>query len=158
MNNTGWHLEDHDPAAVAMPYTRKAGEAVAIGHYGYPDYPDGQLRSTVVDLGLFAASFLGGGELHGTRILSEDSVASMFTPPLPAFDDQGVFWFTGTMRDHTYWGHSGGDQGVQTDLKIFPESGFAIVVLMNTDNAVAWTGLMHVEREMIKKAELLLAE
>jgi hypothetical protein len=45
---------------------------------------------------------------------------------------------------------------VQTDLKIFPEAGFAFALLINTDQSQAWTGLMQIERELIKKAEILL--
>ena len=37
-----------------------------------------------------------------------------------------------------------------------PESGFGIAILINTDQSVAWTGLMQIERELIKKAEDLL--
>ena len=156
MTHTGWHLEDHVVAEVAVPYTRSNGELVAVPHYGYPDYPDGQLRSSVADLGRYAAALLSQGSLDGEQLLTPESVDALFTPPLSAYEDQGVFWFRGEMRGHACWGHSGGDLGVQTDLKLFPESGFGIAILINTDQSVAWTGLMQIERELIKKAEDLL--
>ena len=31
---------------IAMPYHWKEGTFVAYGQYGYPDYPDGELRTT----------------------------------------------------------------------------------------------------------------
>ena len=156
MVNSGWHLADHDLATVAVPYTRSGGSLVPVSHYGYPDYPDGQLRASVADLGRYAAALLSGGALDGQSILTPQSVESLFTPPLVDFEDQGVFWFKSEMRGHTAWGHSGGDLGVLTDLKIFPEAGFAFALLINTDQSQAWTGLMQIERELIKKAEKLL--
>ena len=118
--------------------------------------PDGQLRASVADLGRYAAALLSGGALDGQSILTPQSVETLFTPPLVDFEDQGVFWFKSEMRGHTAWGHSGGDLGVLTDLKIFPEAGFAFALLINTDQSQAWTGLMQIERELIKKAEKLL--
>ena len=156
MTNSGWHLEDHDIASVAVPYTRSGNDLVPVSHYGYPDYPDGQLRASVADLGRYAAALLSGGALDGKSILEPQSVEALFTPPLAAYEDQGVFWFKSEMRGHTAWGHSGGDLGVLTDLKIFPEAGFAFALLINTDQSQAWTGLMQIERELIKKAEKLL--
>jgi CubicO group peptidase (beta-lactamase class C family) len=156
MTNSGWHLEDHDVASVAVPYTRSGTSLVPVSHYGYPDYPDGQLRASVADLGRYAAALLSGGQLDGDFILSTESVNRLFSPPLNTYPDQGVFWFKSEMRGHTAWGHSGGDLGVQTDLKIFPEAGFAFALLINSDQSQAWTGLMQIERELIKKAEKLL--
>ena len=49
MANTGWHLADHDPALVAMPYYPTTDGFEPYGHYGYPDYPNGQLRASPAD-------------------------------------------------------------------------------------------------------------
>ena len=156
MSNSGWHLRDLNPAKVAVPYTGSAGHREAVTHYGFPDYPSGQLRSSVLDLGKYAAGYLSWSDAEGRRILSEDSVSALFTPPLAGFDDQGLYWRSGEWRGHRYWRQSGGDIGALTDLRIFPEAGFAIAVLINSNDSLAWHGIFHIQRELIKKAEKLL--
>ena len=52
MNNTGWHLSDFaDVHSVALPYYFENEQPISYGHFGYPDYPDGQLRSQCTRLG-----------------------------------------------------------------------------------------------------------
>jgi hypothetical protein len=139
-----------------MPYANTTSQAEAIGHYGFPDYPSGQLRSSVLDLGKYAAGYLTGVGADGKRILSEENTSTLFSPPLSDLDDQGLYWRSGEWRGHRYWRQSGGDRGALADLRIFPESGFAIGVLINSNTSMAWHGMFHIERELIKKAEKLL--
>src|SRR5678810_801683 len=48
MTRTGWHLADVSRSEVAMPYrwSPDLDKFIPYGHYGYPDYPDGALRTT----------------------------------------------------------------------------------------------------------------
>jgi len=152
MENTGWHLSDfEDRAGVAMPYWKRDGDEVAIGHYSYPDYPSGQLRSSPADLGRFMAMMLGGGTLDGVRLLEASTVDLALADVLEDHEGQGVFWY-----DVGGWGepascHSGSDYGVSTDLCLLPESGIGIAVLANTHLRGVWKAIGEVE-------ELLLAE
>jgi len=152
MKNTGWHLDDfEDRTAVAMPYWKRDGDYVAIGHFSYPDYPSGQLRSSPADLGLFMAMMLQGGTLDGVQVLEEETVALALDDVLEDHEGQGVFWY-----DVGGWGepascHSGSDYGVSTDLCLLPESGVGIAVLANTHVKGVWKAISDVE-------ELLLAE
>ena len=50
-----------------------------IGHYGYADYPSGQLRTSAIDLAKFLILFSNGGSYQGTRILEEETVNLMKT-------------------------------------------------------------------------------
>jgi len=136
LDHTGWHLADHDLAQVAIPYDNWGGSYTAYGHYGYPDYPDGQLRSSAADLGRFLLAYDLGGQLDGSRILTEESVAQMWERQvLEVEPSQGLFWYWSTEFGADLIGHDGGDYGVATSMYLDPETGIGIVTLANVD----WT-------------------
>jgi CubicO group peptidase (beta-lactamase class C family) len=136
MTNTGWHLADFELNDVAMPYEWFDGSFVAYGHYGYPDYPDGQLRASAADMGRFLAAISAGGELGGERILEQATVEQMLSPQVPDVDPtQFIYWYGTTLAGRNVVGHNGGDDGVATDLYFAPDTGIGVILLMNTD----WT-------------------
>ncbi len=125
MTHTGWHLADFDADEVAMPYWKRAGgdDFEPYGHYGYPDWPDGQLRASARDMGAFAAAWLND-DLVGaqTRELALSSLTE-------ADSTQGFFWY----QDGPYWAHAGADQGAATAIYLDPVTGDAAVVMINMD-------------------------
>jgi len=136
MKRTGWHLEDFDAATVAMPYEVVGGNFKTDGHYGYADYPDGQLRSSISDIARFLAAISNGGEIDGAEVLTKESVATLLTAPVPGVDKgQFVFWYESTIAGQKVIGHNGGDIGVATQVSFSPETGTGVIVLMN----VSWS-------------------
>ena len=134
MTNTGWHLADHDPDLVAMPYSYAGSQYEAYGHFGYPDYPDGQLRSSAADLARFMLTYIQGGELDGQRILETDTISNMWEALLPDLEPtQGIFWYWDSYWGRDLIGHNGSDYGTATDMYYEPDTGVAIIVLCNTD-------------------------
>ena len=131
MTNTHWHLADFpDVDVIAMPYDE---DGEPYGHYGFPTWPDGQLRTSVNDIGRFVGAVLNGGELDGVRILQPKTVDAMLEPWLPETDPyQGWFWALGVEPGTA--GHSGGDDGVSTNLEIDLNAGLGIVLLTNSDS------------------------
>ncbi len=136
MEHSGWHLADHDVDSLAVPYEMRGGEPRAVAHYGYPDYPDGQLRSSVVDLAVFTAAVMNGGALGDARILSEALNAEMLTEQEFGGSGQGIIWYQWELSGRDVWGHNGGDTGVATEIAFDPTTGVGVLVLVNTD----WTG------------------
>ena len=136
MNNTAWHFSDFNPAQVAIPHNFQNGTYNGINHYGFADYPNGQLRSTVMDLGNYMIAFLNGGTLGNNSILSSTSVSEMLSLQIPAIDSvSGLNWYK-TKLYHSggetmVWGHSGGEQGVSTYLYIDPQHDLGICLLTN---------------------------
>jgi CubicO group peptidase (beta-lactamase class C family) len=152
MSNTGWHLADFDPDDVAMPYKWSGGEFAAYGHYGYPDYPDGQLRSSVSDLSRFLIAIMQGGVLDGTRILEQATIETMLTPQVPAIaPTQMVYWYQTEIDGRTVIGHNGGDDGVATEMFFDPELRIGVILLMNVDRTT-------VVEDAAAKIEVLLFE
>ena len=147
MNNTGWHLADFDATTVAMPYEVVGGAYATDGHYGYADYPDGQLRSSVTDIARFLAAISSDGTLDGAQVLSKNSVKELLAPQYPEVDSgQFVFWYETTIAGRKVIGHNGGDIGVATQISFSPETNIGVIVLMN----VSWSDKVTAAAEAVQ--------
>jgi CubicO group peptidase (beta-lactamase class C family) len=136
MKRAGWHLADVPARDVAMPYRWKAADRryEAFGQYGYPDYPDGALRTTARALGAHMGMVMGRGRWNGTRVLTKASVDELLHPQLPGIvGGQGLIWYRFALHGRTLWGHNGGDQGVATVAFFDPRKNVGVAVLANSD-------------------------
>ena len=136
MEKTAWHMADLDSNEVARPYSYSNGNFIANPHYGFADYPDGQLRSSISDLANYMIAFLNGGTLGSNAILSPSSVSEMWTPQIPSIESkQGLNWYKELLYhsggETLLWGHNGGELGVSTDMYVDPESNIGLCVLSN---------------------------
>ena len=59
-----------------MPYklNKEAGSFEPYFQYGYPDYPDGALRTSAANLARWLAAFMNYGSLEGVRVLERSTV------------------------------------------------------------------------------------
>ncbi len=168
MHNSGWMLSDLDLSVHVTPYTWVAqgeargsswagipldvirpdgpppNESLAEGFnanclYNHPNYPDGFMRTSVAELGLYARMLLNRGKLNSVRLLQKDTLATMFTADRVTGDDThktrwGLTWHAGVQVDgHPVWGHGGSDPGVSTDLLVALDQGLAVIVFANTN-------------------------
>lgn len=137
MNNTSWFLNGLDINKVAIPYEWQGGQYSAYDHYGFADYPNGQLRLSILDLGQYMNAFLQNGTLDGNEILSSTAVAEMLRLQVPNLNaTQGLKWYQEKVNLNgggrvTLWGHNGGEDGVSTDMYINPDNGIGVAVLSN---------------------------
>ncbi|MFT5679493.1 MAG: CubicO group peptidase (beta-lactamase class C family) [Myxococcota bacterium] len=153
MEQTGWHLADFDESTVAVPYEWYSNDWHGLAHYGYPDYPDGSLRTGAEQLSRFLAMFANGGALGETRILSSDTVAEMQQAHYPNLDDtQGLIWYDWSLDGRTVTGHNGGDYGASTEMG-FTADGVGFVVLMNGEGRNRT--LENIEEAMLEAAQSL---
>ena len=138
MTQTSWHLAGLHRRSLAMPYAYDwdTGGFDPYGHYGYPDYPDGLLRTSASQLATFLMAFIGDGELYGTRILEPATVQEMRRIQFPELAPwQGLIWFYETDNTgHVLLGHNGGDLGVATVMFYRPEDGVGVIVLTNGES------------------------
>ena len=127
MNNTSWYLAQFDTNDVARPYQWIGGQYEPYAHYGFADYPDGQLRSNILDLANFLIAVMQDGSFNGQQLLSGASINEMLTAQIPSLDaTQGLNWYQeeiyltggGTVQ---VWGHNGGESGVSTDMYFNPQ-------------------------------------
>jgi len=149
MTDTGWHLADIDTSVLAMPYGGSPGSYVPYGHYGYPDYPDGALRTSVVQLARFLAANMGDGSLGPARILEAGTLELMRTVSAPSIaPDQGLVWYYEPSLGDDVIGHNGGDDGVSTDMYYRLSDGVGIIVLTNGE--ARWGPMLAIEAEMFE--------
>jgi CubicO group peptidase (beta-lactamase class C family) len=134
MHRAGWHLADVPAGDVAMPYRWSRDEArhVAIGQFGFPDYPAGTLRTTAPQLARHLGMMMNGGRWGGARVLQRATVREMLRSQIPGITDgQGLLWYRTRSRGRTLIGHDGGDKGVATVAFYDRRAGTGVVVLAN---------------------------
>jgi hypothetical protein len=128
MTESSWFLRGLDPSHIAMPYDSSLHP---IGHYGYPNYPAGQLRTSAPQLARFLLMFAQNGQC-GQRVLQERTVKEMSTRQFADVEtDQGLIWFYESRGATTVLGHNGEDQGMSTDMYFDPTTGNGYVLLAN---------------------------
>ena len=129
MSNTHWFLRDfEDISSIAFPYDPEYPE---LTHYGYPTYPDGQLRSSANDMAKFLAAMMNGGQLNGAKILEPQTLEAMLEPQFKNAEqdeDQSLFW----AFKKGLIGHAGGDPGALAYLYWNPITRLGAVVMGNT--------------------------
>ena len=117
-----------------MPYHETHNGWRPWGLYGYPDYPDGQLRTSARQLGSFLAIFMNYGSYRGVRVLRHESVAEMRRNQFPGVaHHQGLIWYRWQVAGRHLMGHIGGDWGVSTFMFFSPDPDVGAIVLANGD-------------------------
>jgi CubicO group peptidase (beta-lactamase class C family) len=164
MPETSWYLADIDTTRHVIPYTYIAPDGKVRGPswggvdqgvirepgatgklaagmqpnclYNHPNFPDGFLRTSVVQLSRYARAYLGEGKLGARRILSERAVRELLAEQFSEGQRvQGLTWYASTrnIRGHRAWGHGGSDPGINTDLRIIREEAIGAIAFMNTN-------------------------
>jgi len=135
MYETAWFLSQLDINNIAMPYYWQGTAYVPYGHFGYSDYPAGQLRTSSLQLAKFLIAFQQYGMIDTVRVLDSTTVALMTTIQYPQLNQhQGLVWYESFLDGRWIWGHSGGDQGVITRMGYYPAEGTAAIVLTNGES------------------------
>jgi CubicO group peptidase (beta-lactamase class C family) len=133
MKNTSWLLSGlQDTTLIARPYSWISGAYEDNGLYGYPDYPDGQLRTNVTALARFMTMYMQYGIYNGVRLLDSSTVAYMLQSQTPIDPGQGiVFYSASSSNGDLLWGHNGGDAGVNTAMYFSMVKKTGAIVLTN---------------------------
>ena len=132
MENTHWFLSEFDDInEIAVPYDTW-GNGAAINHYGYPDYPDGQLRSSIRDVANWLLMAANDGHFAGVDVLAPLLIDNAMSPHFN--NDQGLIWYSESLDSDIVWGHNGGDQGVSSDILVSKENQIGIGLITNGDD------------------------
>ena len=104
-------------------------------HYGYSDYPSGQLRTTSNNLAKFMSVYMNEGIYNGIRILESETIELIKTIHYPLVNSmQGLMWYYKGQNGRTLFGHNGGDVGSSTDMFISFSDNLGVVLLTNSNN------------------------
>jgi len=140
MEETGWLLWGIDINHVAYNYFSDESvpsKRIRLYHKGWPGYPDGGLRSSVVEFSNFVSMMLNKGKYKGKQILTHSTVEEIFTAqdvdvssvprePVPV-DGIGLTWHILKTGSANYFYHAGGGTGISS------------IVLMDLENKAAST-------------------
>jgi CubicO group peptidase (beta-lactamase class C family) len=136
MHQSGFRLADVTTPNLAMPYRLddETGAFVPYFQYGYPDYPDGALRTSAHHLAAWLAAFMNDGAFDGARVLRRDTVREIRRNQLRDVVSwhQGLIWYGASPRGYFRIGHTGGDFGVSTRMFFRPDRRLGVVSLTNS--------------------------
>lgn len=145
MNDAYWFLADipHDNIAQPHELPSKSNELASpklFKHYGYADYPSGQIRTTASDYGRFLQLMLQQGMVNDTPFISKELIEEFLRIQYPAIDKhQAVAWNYNEFDNFIYYllmprlpSHTGGDPGVATAVSFDPENGIGAIIFTNS--------------------------
>ena len=120
-------------------------------HYGYSDYPSGQLRTTSNSLAKFMGSYINNGIFNGNRILEAETVEMIKSIPYPNINSgQGLIWYYKNANGRNLFGHNGGDTGVSTEMFISFSNNLGVVLLTNSNS---YNAMIQIENAVFDFAE-----
>ncbi len=132
MTKTEWRLANTPIVELAVPYSPDI--TGSNPHYTFPDYPNGGLRTNVLDLSKFLRMVIQNGALNGVQILSSSSMTSMKTLQFGSAEQCLSFYYE-TINGKQVLGHSGGEKGVTTLMFYDPNTNVGVNVFCNDDDA-----------------------
>lgn len=145
MNNSFWFLKDIHHENIARPHKLpekkwEQSEPQVLKHYGYPDFPDGQLRTTVSDYAQILKLLLDKGSIDGFQFLKKETVDKFLSIQFPDVNKwQAIAWNYNEFENWLYYlfmphlpSHTGGDPGVATVISFNPKTRTGAIVFLNS--------------------------
>ena len=145
MEQAYWFLADIPHRNIARPHEMPNKhtdfkEPKVLNHYGYPDYPDGQIRTTAADYSRFIQLFLNDGMVNGKQFLSKTSIDDFLKVQYPnKFKYQAIAWNYNEFDNWIYYllmprlpSHTGADPGVATVVSFDPENKIGAIIFTNS--------------------------
>ena len=145
-------------ADVAQPHQEIDGTLRRIPYREIDNIgPAGSINSNVTDMSHWVQMLLDGGTYGGHRLLSQDTVAQLFTPqtimplespwtlftPASNFLDYGLNWLIFDYHGHKMVQHAGNIDGMTAMVSLVPDLHLGIVVLTNKDGNFLTSSLLY---------------
>lgn len=133
MSNSKWFLSDLEESKTAKQYefNESKDEFDFVGFSGFPDYPAGQLRSTINDYSKFLMTWMNFGKWNEKQIFSPLAINEL-TPPDFMLGVGFHTWFLYTpSKDEIIYSHFGSDKGSFAFTAFNPRRKKAIAVFIN---------------------------
>jgi CubicO group peptidase (beta-lactamase class C family) len=169
MYHSYWFLREVPHNNVARPHRLLAEpekgnkQWEVLNHYGYPDYPDGQLRTTVSDYAQMVKLMINDGKVDGKPFLEKETVDEFLHIQFPgAAKHQAIAWNYNEFDNFLYYllmprlpAHTGADPGVATVVSFDREKKTGGIIFSNSPTSTFKEQKIFYQ-EMMKK--LLQAE
>lgn len=131
MTKTEWRLSHTPISELAIPYSEEITNSNP--HYTFPDYPNGGLRTTVLDLSKFLSLVIQDGTYKGIQVLSKASMTAMKTIQSGS-SEQCLSFYYDTINGKRVLGHSGGEKGVTAEMYYNPDTQVGVIVFNNDED------------------------
>ncbi|MEM6543102.1 MAG: serine hydrolase domain-containing protein, partial [Bacteroidota bacterium] len=145
MTDSYWFLENITHGNIASPHEFKESSSIdsrfsVLKHYGFPDYPDGQLRTSVSDYAKIIELMVNKGKVHNTSFLSKKTMDEFLKVQFPEADKwQAIAWNYNEFDNWFYYvlmsrlpSHTGVDPGIATVTSFNPDTGDGAIIFANT--------------------------
>ncbi len=145
MNDTYWMLKEVPHNNIAKPHelpskTNKLSGPKIFDHYGYADYPSGQIRTTTSDYGRFLQLLLNNGVLNGKQFIAAELISEFNRVQYPEVNKyQAVSWNYNEFDNFIYYllmprlpSHTGADPGVATVVSFDPNNQIGAIIFTNS--------------------------
>lgn len=146
MHNAYWFLKEipHNniahPHELTPPSKKEPGEVKVLNHYGYPDFPDGQLRCTVSDYAQIVKLMINDGQVDGTDFIKKETVDEFLRIQYPSVaKHQAIAWNYNEFDNFIYYllmprlpSHTGADPGVATLVSFDRENKTGGIIFSNS--------------------------
>ena len=156
MGESDWFLRRLNRDSVAMPYQFRTNIGhMPYGHYGFPTYPDGQLRTSVMQYANFLTMLMNNGLFKGTQVLTSESVAQMKHVQFPeTADDVALGWWFGKVGGLPALGVDGVDKGVYNTAFIMVDGSAGIVIFTNGERtAIGEKAMFAIQERLLQLAK-----
>lgn len=129
MKNTSYFLRYFDISLVSKTYVYKNSNYEFRGYNGYPDYPGGQLRTSIYDYSRLIAGYLNSDK---DLFILKSATTNTITPN-PIIKEGYYTWFLNTINNHLYYMHGGGDVGARATVIMDVINKNAIIIFTNSE-------------------------
>jgi len=164
MYNSYWHLKDIPHDNIARPHRMRPStkkdphDPEVLNHFGYPSYPDGQLRTTVQDYAQIVKLMVNSGRVNGEPFLKASTIKEYLEVPFPEVDKHSAHcWNYNEFESTLYYllmprlpSHTGADPGIATVVSIDPENRRGGIIFSNSPT-LTFGGQKIFYQEMMKK-------
>jgi CubicO group peptidase (beta-lactamase class C family) len=157
MSESGYRVADlssRDNLAMPYHFNQHTGGLRPYFQYGYPDYPDGAMRTSALHLATWLGAFMNDGKIRGKQVLSRSTVEEIRRNQIPKVVGwhQGLIWYGSSPHGYFRMGHTGGDYGVSTRMFFRPDRRVGVVSLTNSYcGGRRWWSFTDIELRLFKE-------
>ena len=140
MEDTFWFLKEIPHQNITNPHEITENGHEVLNHYGYPTYPDGQIRTTVTDYTKFLQLIMHDGKFNGKQLIKEELINEFLKIQYPKTNKwQAISWNYNEFENFIFYlnlphlpAHTGGDPGIATAVFFDKEKKGAVLLFLNT--------------------------
>jgi CubicO group peptidase (beta-lactamase class C family) len=169
MHNTYWFFSEVPDSNIATPHNLPYKETdfkgtQVLSHFGYPEYPSGQLRTTVTDYAQFVKLMVNKGKVDDEQFLSEETVKEFLKVQYPEIAKwRAISWSYNEFENVIYNmimprrpSHTGLDPGMNTVVSFDPEARSGVIIFSNSPTTTLKTEkiiYLDMVRRLFKEAK-----